>query len=161
MPNLRCVRLVAFAFAAVFAMTATALSHEYVSGQIKVVHPWARATAPGATTGVGYMKIINQGATPIRLLGGSTPAATAVEIHAMSMDGGVMRMRPVGEGLVVPARGQIELKPGSIHLMLIGLKHPLVEEDLEPLTLNFDGGVRVNIELYIESMGAASGGHGH
>ena len=161
MTNFRSAKLIAFAFAAAFAMTAGALSHEYAAGQIKVFHPWSRATAPGAGTAAGYMKIINQGAKPIRLLGGSTVAAAKVEIHAMSMDGGVMRMRPIGDGLVVPAGGQIELKPGGLHLMLIGLKHPLVEEEFEPLTLNFDGGVNVNIELYIESMGAASSGHGH
>ena len=54
-------------------LTAAAASHEYASGPIKIVHPWAAATAPGATVGAGYMKIVNTGATPIRLLSANTP----------------------------------------------------------------------------------------
>ena len=150
----------ALAFALAAALS-TAFAHEYTVGPVKVFHPWARATAPGATTGAGYMKIINQSAQPLRLIGVSSPVAAAVEIHNMSMDGGVMRMRPIVGGLVVPAGGQVQLRPGGLHLMLIGLKKPLVEEDFVPLTLSFDGGVKVNIELYVESMGAGASGHGH
>lgn len=152
----------ALAFGTSILLAGISAAHEYVAGPLKIVHPWSRATPPGATVGAGYMKIINQGATPIRFLGGSTSAAQRVEIHTMIVDGGVMRMRPVTGGLVVPAGGQVALKPGGAHLMLIGLKKPLVEEDMVPLTLMFDGGVTVDVDLYIESMGAPSSGHeGH
>jgi copper(I)-binding protein len=141
------------------AFAGLAAAHDYQAGTIKVDHPWTRATAPGAQVGVGYMKITNNGAAPVQLIGASTPAAARVEVHTMSMDGGVMRMRAV-PSLTIPARGTVELKSGGLHLMLIGLKKPLVVEDLVPLTLNFSGGITLNVELYVEQMGA-SGGHGH
>src|SRR5262249_48790020 len=136
-----------------------ASAHEYSHGTITIMHPWARATAPGATTGAGYLKIVNKGATPVRLIGATTPLAKTVEIHSMSMDGGVMRMRPVTGGLVIPAHGEVALKPGANHLMLIGLKGPLVEENMESMTLLFDGGVSMDIELYVESMSAGGSEH--
>ena len=149
------------ALALVLAITVSsaASAHEYSQGAITVTHPWARATAPGATTGAGYLKIVNKGATPVRFLGAKTDIATTVEIHSMSMDGGVMRMRPVAGGLVIPAHGEVALKPGANHLMLIGLKRPLVEENMEPMTLLFDGGVSMDIDLYVESMGAPGSEH--
>jgi periplasmic copper chaperone A len=141
------------------ALSSAVSAHEYSNGAITVSHPWARATAPGATTGAGYLKIVNKGATPVRFLGAKTDVATTVEIHTMSMDGGVMRMRPVTGGLVIPAHGEVALKPGANHLMLIGLKRPLVEENLESMTLLFDGGVSMNVEFYVESMSAPGGEH--
>ncbi|MCE9520968.1 MAG: copper chaperone PCu(A)C [Alphaproteobacteria bacterium] len=141
--------------------TVTALAHEYASGPLKVVHPWSPSTTPGATVGAGYMKVVNLSPAPIRLLGASSPAAARVEFHSMSMDGGVMRMRPLPEGLVVPANGQVQLKPGGMHMMLIGLNRPLTEEELVPLTLIFQGGLRMDVELYVENMGAAVNAHEH
>jgi copper(I)-binding protein len=150
------------AFAALalsLALAATAAAHDYQAGPIKIEHPWARATAPGAAVGAGYMKITNTSDAPVQLVGGTTPVAARVEVHTMSMDGGVMRMRPV-PSLTIPARSTVQLKSGGLHLMLIGLKKPLVVEDMVPLTLNFSGGVTVNVELYVEQVGA-TGGHGH
>jgi len=155
------IRTAASTVALVLLLTAAAASHEYASGPIKVVHPWAAATTPGATVGAGYMKIVNTGPTPIRLLGAGSPASNKVEIHSMSMDGGVMRMRPLPGGLIVPANGQVQLKPGGLHLMLIGLKRPLLEAELVPLTLAFEGGVSMNVELRVENRGAPASGHGH
>jgi copper(I)-binding protein len=141
------------------AFAGLADAHDYQAGTIKVDHPWTRATAPGAQVGVGYMKITNNGAAPVQLVGASTPVAAKVEVHTMSMEGGVMRMRAV-PSLTIPARSTVELKSGGLHLMLIGLKKPLVVEDLVPLTLNFSGGITLDVELYVEQMGA-SVGHGH
>lgn len=141
------------------AFASVALAHDYQAGPIKVGHPWARATAPGAAVGAGYMKITNSGDAPVQLVGATTPAAARVEVHTMSMDGGVMRMRPV-PALTIPAQSTVELKAGGLHLMLIGLKKPLVVEDLVPLTLTFSGGLTVNVELYVEEI-SSGGGHGH
>jgi periplasmic copper chaperone A len=150
----------AFAFAAAFASIAPSAAHEYTDGQIQVLHPRTRATPPGASTAAGYMKIVNKSGAPIRFVGASSPIAQRVEIHQMSMDGGVMRMRPVAGGVAIPAKGQAEFKPGGMHLMLIGLKKQLVEENFEDLTLNFEGGVTVKIEFYVEGMGGEDD-HGH
>lgn len=149
---------VAASIMALLLMTHAALAHGYSAGPIRVEHPWAAATPPGAAVGAAYMRIANSGRTPVRLVGASTPAAARVEIHTMSMEGGVMRMRPVVGGLVVPAGGQVRLAPGGLHLMLIGLKGPLRVEDFVPLSLHFEGGLNLNLELYVE---ARAGGHAH
>jgi periplasmic copper chaperone A len=131
---------------------ATATAHDYAFGTVKVVHPWARATPPGANTGAGYLKLVNSGATPVRLVGGTTPVAQRIEIHLMSMDGGVMRMRPT-QGVDISPGATVELKPGGLHLMLIGLKRQLMLEEMVPVTLMFADGTKISFELYVEGMG--------
>ena len=64
------------------------------------------------------MKITNTGTTPDRLVGGATEVAKRFEIHEMSMDGGVMKMRELANGLEIPPGATVELKPGSYHLMM-------------------------------------------
>lgn len=130
-------------------------SREYVVGSIVVSDPWSRATPPGGSVGAGYMKISNHSARAIRLLGGSTDVAEKVEIHAMTVVDGVMRMRPLADGLEIPADGAIELKPSGMHLMLIGLKRALAEGEEVPLTLNFDGHASVLIDLRVEKLGGS------
>jgi hypothetical protein len=149
---------IAASIVAVLLMTHAALAHGYSAGPIRVEHPWAAATPPGAAVGAAYMRVANTGRTPMRLVGASTPAAQRVEIHTMSMEGGVMRMRPVVGGLVVPAGGQVRLAPGGLHLMLIGLKGPLRVEDFVPLSLHFEGGLNLTVELYVEDRAS---GHRH
>jgi copper(I)-binding protein len=139
---------------------AVASAHEYVLGALKVVHPWSRATPHGATTAVAYMKLINGGATAMRLTGATSAAVQRVEIHEMSMDGGVMRMRPV-QGLDIAPGATVELKPGGVHLMLIGLKRPIAQEDLIPVTLTFADGTALDIDVYVEAAGAGASVHDH
>lgn len=148
----------AAAMLVVLMLSSAAFAHGYSAGPIRIEHPWAAATSPGAPTGVAYMRIANTGRAPIRLIGATTPVAQRAEIHTMSMDGGIMRMRPVVGGLVIPPGGMVRLAPGGLHLMLIGLRGPLLAEDLVPLTLHFEGGLNVNVELYVEQNAA---GHGH
>ena len=139
---------------------AVASAHEYALGALKVVHPWSRATPQGATTAVAYMKLINNGATAIRLTGATSAAAQRVEIHEMSMDGGVMRMRPI-RGLDIAPGATVELKPSGMHLMLIGLKRPIAQEDLIPVTLAFADGTALAIDVYVEAAGAGATAHDH
>ena len=94
------------------------------------------------------------------LLGASSPIADKVEIHSMSMDGGIMRMRPVAGGITIPAKGKISFGPSGWHMMLVGLRKKLEAEEMEPMTLTFQGGLTINVELYIESA-PAGGGHHH
>jgi copper(I)-binding protein len=93
------------------------------------------------------LTLSNLGAAPDRLLGGATPVASQVEVHEMSMDGGVMRMRPVSGGLVIPAGGTVALKPGGYHIMLIGLKTPLTAGTMVPLTLRFEKAGLVKLQV--------------
>src|SRR4029077_776883 len=98
--------LFAAVLSACLALIVNAVSaHEYKAGSIEIKHPWARATPKGATVAGGYLKLINTGTAPDRLIGGSTAAAGKFEIHEMSVDGGVMKMRPLPNGL--------EIKPGA------------------------------------------------
>ena len=151
-----------FAFGFLFLVTAFEIAgaHEYSAGGIKIVHPWTRATPSGATTAVAYLKVTNTGTKPLQLTGGSTPVAQRVEIHSMSMDGGVMKMRPV-PGIDIAPGATVELKAGGMHLMLIGLNKALMQEDLVPLTLTFADGSKIDVELYVEGMGGGMAPHDH
>ncbi len=137
--------------AALAACALPACAKDVVAGPLKLTHPWSRPTPPGAPTGVGYLVIANAAATGDRLVSAASPAASRTEVHEMSMDGGVMRMRPVTGGLAVPAGGRVELKPGGYHLMLIGLKAALIEGAEVPVTLTFEKAGPVRIALKVET----------
>ena len=127
-------------------------------GPLRLKNAWARPTPPAAPTGGGYVTISNTGAKPDRLIGGSTAVAQRLEIHEMSMDGPVMRMRKLDAGLAVPAGGAVELKPGGFHLMFIGLKTPLKVGDKVPVTLRFENAGEVKMQFVVR-MPPAAGGH--
>ena len=114
---------------------------------ITTAFAWVRAAPAGATAGAAYLSITNTGSAPDRLIGGSSPVASAVELHEMNMDGGVMRMRPVTGGLAIPAGRTIALKPGGYHIMLIGLKAPLTAGTMVPLTLRFEKAGVVKLQV--------------
>ncbi|MDZ4739181.1 MAG: copper chaperone PCu(A)C [Alphaproteobacteria bacterium] len=125
-------------------------AHDYALGSVSIAHPWALPTAPGARTGAAFMKISNRGKTDVRLTGGFSHFAGGVEIHSMSIDDGIMRMRHLQDGLVIPAGGEAEFRPGGLHLMLTGLQRPLVLHDRVPLTLLFEGGAKINMVLFVD-----------
>src|SRR5689334_7323517 len=111
-----------FVFAAALALAAlAALAHDYKAGAITINHPWARATPQGATVGAGYFTLTNTGTAPDRLIGASAAAAGHVELHAMSMVDGVMRMRPVKDGVELKPGQTVEFKSNAFHLMLVDL----------------------------------------
>jgi copper(I)-binding protein len=142
----------------------SAAAHDYTLGDLKIGHPWSRATPPVAKVGAGYLSILNQGGAADRLVAASSPAAGRVEIHEMRMDSGVMRMRELAQGLALPAGERVELKPGGYHLMLMDLKAPLREGADVPVTLVFERGGRIDVQLKVEAAGARGsdhGAHGH
>ena len=108
-----------------------------VDGDISNV--WLRETIPGAENGAAYFTMTNQQAEVIRLVGATTSAARAVEVHEHVMRDGMLRMRRV-LALEVAPDATVELKPGSYHLMMFGLVAPLVVGDQIEFTLNFDNG---------------------
>ena len=121
---------------------------------ITVSHVWSQATPPAASTAVGYLTIANAGARPDRLISLASPAATSVGLHLMSMNGEVMRMRPVQGGLVVPAGGAIRLEPGGYHLMFEGLTRPFEAGDRIPLTLRFQRFGLIRTLMQVRGAGA-------
>lgn len=105
----------ALSAALIFATTAWAQG-------VKVENAWARAPAPGQPVAGAFMDLTAE--TDMTLVRAESPTAQAVELHTMRMDDGVMVMRPVKE-IALPRGKTVSLKPGGLHIMLIGLKAPL------------------------------------
>jgi copper(I)-binding protein len=124
---------------------------------LQIDHATARATPPGAKSGVVFFTVDNAGNTADRLVRASTPIAAAVALHQMALDGGVMRMRAVPSIEVIPG-GKLELTPSGYHLMLLDLKQPLKAGDRFPLTLTFERGGTIQIAVSVEGMGAMPAG---
>ena len=140
--------------AALSLSSGAAMAETYAAGPIEVANPWARATPKGASIGGAYMTIINKGPEADRLISISSPIAGKLEVHQMSMDKGVMSMRPVAGGLEIKPGQTVVLNPESFHLMLIGLKQPLVQGERVKATLDFAKAGRLDLEYVVESMGA-------
>jgi len=124
------------------------------SSSIQIETPWARETPAGAKTGAAYMTIDNKSNVPDRLIGASSDVAKTLQIHEMAVVDGTMKMRELPGGLSVPAGGSVVLKPGSYHVMLIGLNKPLKPGDSIPLTLAFEKAGNVSIKVAVQSLGA-------
>jgi periplasmic copper chaperone A len=155
------------AFAATAAQVTAAKAHDYKAGPLEIKHPWSRATPKGATVAGGYLSIVNTGSAPDRLIGGSVDGAGKFEVHEMSMDGSVMKMRALPKGLEIKPGQTVELKPGSYHLMFIGLKQPFEQGKRVKGTLEFEKAGKVEVEYAVEAIGASpqgqrgGGHHGH
>ena len=113
-------------------ITAILLSTQAFAGEVTIDEAWSRASAPGQENGFAGMVITSK--KDARLIAVSTPAASSAEIHTMTMDNGVMKMRQL-EDLPLPASQAVKLGPGGDHLMLIGLLTPLKAGDNISLTL--------------------------
>lgn len=132
---------------------AVALGHDYKAGDLAIDHPWSRATPQGAQVAGGYLKITNGGQATDRLVGGSADVATRIEVHEMSMDQGVMKMRELKTGLEVKPGASVELKPGGLHLMFMGLKRPFAKGERVKATLQFEKAGKVDVEFTVEAIG--------
>ncbi|GAB1362995.1 hypothetical protein MASR1M32_22310 [Rhodobacter sp.] len=118
-------------------------------GEIAITGAFIRATLPRAPVGGAYLTITNGGAEDDRLLGATAPVGRNVELHEMSMQDGVMSMRPMPEGLPIPAGQTVTLEPSGMHLMINGLTEPLQEGDRLDLVLTFEkaGAVAVSFDI--------------
>jgi len=138
-------------------VTSSAQAEDYKAGALQILQPWTRATPKGAQVAGGYLKITNTGTTPDRLTGGSTELAKRFEIHEMSMDGGVMRMREVKEGVAVAPGATVELRPGGYHIMMMNLARPLGKGEKVKATLTFEKAGKVDVEFDVQALGGAKG----
>ena len=146
------LRRLFFAAAPALLAAPAAIGQEARAGNLAVQRPWTRAAGQGAT-GAGFMDIANRGAAADRLLSASSPVARAAEMHTMVRDGEVMRMRHV-EAIQVPAGQTVTLRPGGLHLMLVGLSRPLREGETVPVTLRFERAGEVRVDLAVQAAGA-------
>jgi periplasmic copper chaperone A len=130
--------------------------------QVKVDKAWARPTVAGQQGGGGFMTM--QSPVADKLIGGSTPAAERLELHTMSMEGDVMKMREVAS-IDLPAGQKVDLKPGGLHVMFIGIKEPLKLGSKVPVTLKFEKAGEVKVDFEVMSRPAAAnagpGDHKH
>ena len=129
-------------------------AQEVRAGDLVITQAWSRATPGGAKIGGGYLTIENKGSTPDRLIGGSGDIASKIEVHEMSMNNGVMTMRPLDHGLTIEPGKTVRLAPGGLHLMLFDLKAPLKQGDKVPVTLEFEKAGKVTLSLDVGSIGA-------
>jgi copper(I)-binding protein len=148
--------LAAAVLAALLAMPAYA--DDVTVGALKISAPWARATPKGAAVGGGYMAITNTGSAPDRLVGGTTDISNRFELHEMSLDNGVMKMREVGQGVEIKPGEKVEFKPGGYHVMFMGLKQQLVQGQHFRATLQFEKAGKVDVDFVIEGLGAQAPG---
>jgi periplasmic copper chaperone A len=116
-------------------------------GLLKISKAYAKAMLPGQPAGAGYLIIENTGGEADRLISATSDASPDVEIHEMKMEGDVMKMRQLSEGLDIPAGGKVELKPGGYHLMFMDVESPFEEGETLKVNLNFEKAGEVQIEL--------------
>ncbi|MDZ4737330.1 MAG: copper chaperone PCu(A)C [Rhodospirillaceae bacterium] len=141
-------------------VSGSAAAHCYEIGGLQIIHPWARATVPSAQNGVVYVAISNEGDTADRLVAVASPAAARAELHTILMEDGVAKMRPLDAIEIAPGE-TAPLEPGGDHIMLLGLKGPLVEGHKLALTLTFEKAGAIDIELTIEAAGAGAHADDH
>ena len=129
-----------------------AYAHDMV-GDIMVEQAWARASAGLAGNGAAFLILSNEGLAADRLVNVTSPVAEKVELHTHVMEDGVMKMRPV-DGIDLAPGGMVELKPGGLHIMLLGLKAPLVDGNTFPVTLTFAKAGALNVDVVIKGVGS-------
>ena len=135
--------------AATFGIAISAAAHDYTQGDIHIMKPWSRPLPAVSANGAAYMTLMNKGNGPDKLLSISTPAARKAELHNHTMEGGMMKMRPVGTLAITPGDAAV-LQPGGLHVMLLGLTEPLVDGNAFPLTLHFEhaGSIEVKVMIF-------------
>lgn len=160
------IRLLRAALAATILLAVPAFAHNGVIhlGPINISQPFTRATLPNAPVGGGFLTIENTGTEPDRLISATSPASDVVQIHEMAMEGNVMKMRQLADGLEIPAGETVVLAPGGFHLMFMGLKQAFVEGETIEVTLVFEKAGTVEVSLPVGAVAASEaegGSHGH
>lgn len=136
------------------AFSASTHAQDYKLGDLQITHPYARATVPNQPSGSAYFGIENKGKKSDRLVGIATPLAKSAEIHTMSMEGNVMKMREAEQIEIAPST-RITMKPGEgYHVMLLSLRQPLKVGDKFPLTLTFEKAGKVDVTVSVEDKSA-------
>lgn len=131
-----------------------ALAHDYTLKDLRINHPSARPTPPGARVGGVYFAIENRGRDSDRLVRVDTPVAGVAELHSMAMEGNLMKMRAL-RTLDVPAGATVALGPGGYHIMLMDLKQPLVAGQTIPVRLTFERAGTIEVVAQVEVAGDA------
>lgn len=145
--------------------SAAGYTHDYRLSDMRIAHPFAVETPPGAPTGAVYLDISNFSARPLHLISARTHMAEQVEIHHMQMNNGLMEMRGVTDLIVEPEQTLL-MRPGNgYHLMLINLASQLKNGDNFPLWLTFSEHDEMRVEVRVQTreagISAADAHHNH
>ena len=143
------MRLLALVLVATLGFSASTLAHEFKLGELHIDHPWARASIGQVKNGAAYVTLSNHSQELDSLIAAASPVAKRVELHTVLMEDGVMKMREVAGIEVTPGEPTL-LKPGGLHIMLMGLTAPLVEGESFPLTLTFEKAGSVEVQVKVE-----------
>ena len=119
------------------------------AGDLEITRLYTRATLPNQPAGGGFLTVTNSGAEGDRLIAAASDISGRVEIHEMTMDGDVMRMRELADGLPIPAGETVELKPGGYHIMFMDLDRPFVEGEAIDVLLTFEKAGDVPVTLIV------------
>jgi copper(I)-binding protein len=119
--------------------------------QFRVEDAWTRPVPAAGGNGAVFMRLVNAGNEADQLVGGESPLASAVEVHKTTMEEGVMRMEHI-PGLEVPPKGEVLLKPGGYHVMLIDVDRSLAPGDILPITLRFEKTAEIEIDVEVREM---------
>lgn len=135
---------------------------EATIGAVTMSDAFLKGMLPGQAVGGGFVTIANGADADDRLVSAASPAADHVEIHEMKMENDVMKMRPLKDGVVVPAGGRVALEPGGLHMMFMGVKTPFRAGDTIPVTLTFEKAGSVEVQFpVVDPAKVKAGAHNH
>ena len=144
--------------ALILSLIGMALSLPAWADTVKIENAWVRATAPGQKVAGGFLDLTAD--ADMKLVGGSSPASDSLELHMMKMDGGVMIMRQIPE-IALPKGKKVNLKPGGLHIMFIGLKQQIKEGERVPVSLTVLDSAGKEQQLQLEAQALRAGGMVH
>lgn len=153
--NLKMLAVLALLTTPAFADDMMPMMAPATAGSLSLTDGFAFATLPNQPVAGGFMTIANTGDADDRLVAVSSDIADVMQIHTMAMDGDVMVMRELPDGLPLPAGETVVLQPGGFHIMFMQLNGPLVEGETVPVTLTFESGAEVAVDLPIRKKMAA------
>ena len=137
-----------------FLDIASSYAHDTRIGNLVIDHAWSRQSPMAADVAAGFMTITNTGREDDKLVKATSEITGTVQLQDMQMDGDVMKMVELTEGIVIPAGQTVELKPRALHVMFMEVKSPPREGDVFKGTLTFEKAGTAEIEYEVEAPGA-------
>ncbi|GAA4022678.1 copper chaperone PCu(A)C [Actimicrobium antarcticum] len=146
------MRLRTLIFIATVMISHFANAADVTTGDLKISNAHARATVPGQSSAAVYLTIENTGKTADKLTGVATPRAKSAELHTMSMDGTMMKMREVTDIALPPGAKVAMAAGGGYHVMLMGVATPLVAGQQLPVRLTFEKAAPLDIKVRVDAL---------
>lgn len=154
----RLLSLVALTVLLLIATATGIRAHDANVGDLTIVHAYARASAGPAKVGVVFLNIRNSGDTADQLVNivVGPDIAKKAALHTHIMEGDIAKMRRVDGGIAIPVQGTVMMQPGGLHIMLMGLKAPLIEGDSFMITLTFERAGEISLEVRVLGVSAGT-----